>query len=82
MWCSAFVTQCNRLNIVENEAILSVIDSWGVRMCAFNKSGTIIFFDAVCMGLPFIIILHKQIQGILSSIRIRNKNGDCHYIWY
>ena len=39
-----------------------VIDNWGVRSDENINSGTILFFDAVCMGSPVIIMLFKKVN--------------------
>ena len=61
----------------------SVIDSfpWGARSVESITSGTILSFDAVCAGLPVIIMLQSKetIQWILSNPNSSNPNStnDC-----
>ena len=64
---------CNAVKLAESEAywpliFKSVIDSWSTRSAKNITYGTILYFDAVCVGSVVITLLQNSKQTIKREV--------------
>jgi len=58
-----------RLNVAENKACMDI----SLFMMITGMSSTIFFFfDAVCVALPFVIIIYKKVYKQVQKFKIFN----------